>query len=432
MSTLMAQIRRGLSLGAVAWVLTGSVLGEVAIPAEPAPTDSSPQQAQDMAVQNDNVRSIFTNSKSCVIPCKFVLNSLLIPVPTPDKSFAYLIFDTGAAVPMISDSFARKMHIRGGTHFPAMGIGQNISDGSVSGGITFSLSGLTFQNAHWAILPNIKFDATYGLPVVGILGMDLLKGFVIRIDYAGQKIEFIKPSNFQPPGADAVCLPLSMADQGPMVEATVKSESSASQGRFLFDTGNNGSLDLSGLFQDHHPDLKFRKLTQSGANGVGGTLIISEAICPELVLGGISVLNPLVDLDQSVQGVQAEIDGGIGNEIWRRFDVTFDVPDKKLYLKKSARFSDPFSYVTAGMHVQASGDAYEKLTVHEILPGSPGEKAGFETGDVLVALDELKGAPLIMANVYPLLHRTGTYRFVVRRGEKTLSLTLELKDPTNG
>ena len=159
----------------------------------------------------------------------------------------------------------------------------------------------------------------------------------------------------------------------------------------MIDTGNNSSIELSRHFLDNHPDLKLKlPFAQTGASGVGGTLMISEAICPAVKLGGIRVTGPLADLDQDAQGAEAAIDGVIGNEIWRRFDVVLDVPDQKLYLKKNARFSDPFSYVTAGMRVPSSGDNYTTLTVNALLPGSAAEAAGFKVGDVITKLDEIK------------------------------------------
>ena len=406
------RIRRGLSLAAAVSLLACPLFADDAVP-------------------NVDVTTTFANGRSSVIPCKFVLNTILIPVPTPDKSFAYLIFDTGAGVPMISGAFAEKMRIHGGSSLPATGIGQSVTVGTVSTGISFSLAGLTFHHAHWAILPDVALDSTFGLPVVGVLGLDLLKGFVIHINYAAQTIEFIKPAAFHAPDAATVRLPLDFNNAGMMLAATVNTGQAQAAGQFLIDTGNNGTLGLSKLFQDEHPELKFQRFADSGASGVGGTLLTSEAICPALVLGGIRVPGALVDLDQNAQGAEADMDGGIGNEIWRRFDVTLDLPAKKIYLQKNAHFSDPFSYVTAGMNVLASGDHYETLTVHELLPGGAGDKAGFQPGDVLLDVGELpKGPPLTMARVYPLLHRVGTWHFTVKRGGQTLPVTLELKNPT--
>ena len=387
--------------------------------------------AQDDGDPNGDVTATFANGKNAVIPCKIVLNSILIPIPTPDKKFAYLLFDTGANAPMLRAEFAQKIRVRSGSEITATGIGANTTVGGVSGGITFSLSGVTFHAAHWVILPSTGLDSTYGLPVEGVLGMDVLKNLVIRIDFAAQTIEFIKRESFRPP-AGTVELPLTPNDAGCLVEATVKSDAAAATGLFLIDTGNNGTVELSRRFQDRQPGLSFRTLARNGQSGVGGTLLTAETICPALTLGGINVPGPLVDLDQQDQGVESEIDGTIGNEIWRRFDMTFDLPDNELYLQKNAHFSEPFSYVTAGMNVLASGDDYKTLTVHEVLPGSAGERAGFQAGDILAALDELGATPLKMASVYPLLHRVGAHHFVVLRGGKKIPLTLELLAPAPG
>jgi hypothetical protein len=351
-------------------------------------------------------------------------------VPTPDKGQAFLLFDTGAAMPMLTAAFADKMRIRGDTPLSAMGVGQDVSEGSVTKGITFSLPGITFRNARWAVLPSTTFDAQYGRPVVGILGMDLLKNFVIRLDYVRHTIEFVKPEKFQAPHESGmVSLPLILGDHGPMVDARVRSGDASATGHFLLDTGFNGALELSRLFQDINPALKFQPFAQTGMNGVGGEMLLSEAVCPALELGGVAVARPLADLDQTTQGAEAGIDGSIGTEIWRRFDMTLDLPHNKLYLRRNAHFSDPFSYVSAGMSLLASRPHYETLAIHEILPGSAGERAGFQPGDVLLHLDQLGSKPLTVANVYPLMHRPGTYHFVVRRGGQTVPLTLELKNP---
>jgi predicted aspartyl protease len=415
MPRIACQIHQGLSVIIVAWAMgSGALAG--------AETLSGDFQSADLS-------SSFANGTSSRIPCEFYLDGILIPISTPDKKQAFLLFDTGANEPMLSAAFAKKMRIRGGTSFSAAGLGENVSTGSITEGITFSLPGVTFRNARWAILPNTAFDAAYGRPVVGILGMDLLKNFVIRIDYVRQTIELIQPDAFHPPVGDFESLPLSMSEHGPMIEATVKTTEGSAAGQFLLDTGNNGALELSRLFQDTHPELEFKPFAQSGASGVGGVMLLSEAICPALQLGRFVVRNPLVDLDQAAQGVETSIDGGIGNDVWRRFTVILDLPQAKLYLQKNAHFADAFNYVTAGMNLVASGDRYQTLTVHAILPGSASDKAGFQPGDVLLKLDELGKRPLTIANVYPLIHRPGVFHFTVRRGDQTLPLTFELKDP---
>jgi predicted aspartyl protease len=373
--------------------------------------------------------SSFANGQSCVLPFEFCLNDLLIPITTPDKKRAFLLFDTGATEPALSTAFADKLRIRGSASFSAAGVGPDVAQGSITTGITFSLPGITFRRVRWAILPDIPFDAEMGRPVVGVLGMDLLKDLVIRIDYLRHTIEFIKPDHFRPPPAPFVDLPLVMSERGPMVPATVHSESGSAAGHFLLDTGDNDALELSQPFQAANPGLKFTPFAQNGAGGVGGNVLNAEAICPALDLGGITLRSPLVNLAQTPQAGGPSADGGIGNQIWRRFDVILDLPHQKLYLRMNAHFGEPFTYVSAGMHLLASGDDYRVVTIHEILPGSAADLAGFLPGDVIIRLEELGGSAPTIANVYPLVHQPGVLHFTVRRDGRTLPLTLELKNP---
>ncbi len=378
--------------------------------------------------QPANLSSSFDNGNDARIPCEFYLGGILIPIPTPDKKQAFLLFDTGANEPILTAAFAKKIRIRGTGAFPVTGIGAEAPNGSLSTDISFSLPGITFRRAHWAIIADLPFDEEYGRPVVGVLGMDLLKDFVIRIDYVGHTIDLIAPGKFKPPEGFA-CLPLEFDKGSPTVAATVHSEAGSAMGEFLLDTGENGALELGRLFIDAKEGLKFTPFAESGTSGIGGAMLNEEAVCPALDLGSLTVKQPLVDLDQSIQGISATIDGLIGNEIWHRFDVVLDLPDRKLYLRSNAHFSDPFDYVSAGMHLLALGNNYDTITVREIRAGSPGDQAGFRSDDVIVGLNELGKAPLTIANVYPLVHRPGTYHFTVRRGDQTLSLTLELKNP---
>ncbi len=262
---------------------------------------------------------------------------------------------------------------------------------------------------------------------MGVLGVDLLKDLVVRIDYAAQTIEFLKRSTFTPP-AGAMDLPLTPSDRGYLVEAAVKTGDAAARPvphRYRQQRRVRAEPPL----QDRHPELSFRRIARNGMDGIGGTLLTSEAICPTLSLGDIHVDGPLVDLDQASQGVEADIDGIIGNETWRRFDLVFNLPDNELYLQKNAHFSEPFSYVTAGMNVLASGSNHETLTVREVLPGSAGQRAGFEKGRCASLAKGAGRRAMTIANVYPRLHREGTCHFTVQRGAQKLPLLLQLKNP---
>ena len=380
-------------------------------------------------IQPSDLASAFATGNSAVVPFEFVNNAILIPVPARDGKPAYLMFDTGCDMSCLSDRFAAAMGVSGNTYIPLNGIGENIALSTISDKTAFSIPGLTFSKTRWALVPGFNFDAEFGKPIVGVLGLDLVMSFVVRIDFAKHVMELTKPADFQPP-TGSVCLPLTVTNLRPSVEATVASGPAEVKTNFLIDTGDSGSFDLTKVFADRNPSLKFKILTASAATGFGGTIYTDRVVCPMLRLGEISFPDVPADLDRSIQGLEADINGKIGTDLWRRLDVAFDFPDRKLYLQKNGQFADPYPHVGAGMHVMASGDNYETLTIHEILPDSVAAKAGFQTGDVLVKVDELGDSPLSLPTFYPLLHRVGLWHCHVQRSGQLIMVPLELKDTT--
>jgi TPR repeat protein len=380
-------------------------------------------------IQPSNMGCTFVKGKSSVISYENIGGLILIPVETRNKSRALLLFDTGADTSLLTTEFAARLPLFGNSYLPLGGIGASTDLGVISDKTDLGLPGMTLRNTRWILNRNFNLDGSLGVPLVGILGVDLVKNLVVRVNYVAHTIEFIAPRAFTPPGFNTTSLPMEVAQMRPIVKATVINNGVEGTGPFLVDSGSSAAISLTKSFQEGNPGLNIASLTVSGAAGEGGTMKLSTGICSSLVLGGLTLPNAQVDLNASNQGALTNIGGTIGGEIWRRFDVVYDFPHQRIYLQKNAEFAAPYNYATAGMHVVATGANYDTLTIHEILPGSPGEAAGFQTGDVIVKIDEVAESPPTLKTVYPLIHTPGTYHLTVRRGDATVPLVLELKDP---
>lgn len=376
----------------------------------------------------------FLKGKSSLISFEDASGFILIPVQTQDKAPAFLMFDTGSDCSMLSDRFAAEMGLKANTYIPVSGIGASVELGAISDKTDFAIPGVTFHNARWTITPHFDFDIYVGRPVVGILGMDLIENLVVTINFSDHTVEFTQGDAFKAPDATFTCLPLTMREHGlrPMVQATFINNQAEATGPFLIDSGDVGCASLTKFFQDTNPAFKPRPLASSGASGLGGIMRYFTTVCSALVLGEHTLPHPIVDLERDTQGIQASGSGTIGNIIWRRFDLILDFPHQKMYLRKNSHFSDPYHEGSAGMHVVALGTDYKTLTVREVLPDTPAFRAGFQTDDVVVKLDELGSAPLTIDKVYFLLHQPGTYHFTVKRRDQMLPLVLEIKDPLIG
>src|SRR6185369_11973763 len=75
--------------------------------------------------------------------------------------------------------------------------------------------------------------------------------------------------------------------------------------------------------------------------------------------------------------------GLIGNDLLRRFNVTFNYGKKEIHLVPNSHFYSPFDYAYTGLGIYM---VEGKILVEDVIPGSPAEKAGFKQGDIVVSI----------------------------------------------
>jgi predicted metalloprotease with PDZ domain len=76
--------------------------------------------------------------------------------------------------------------------------------------------------------------------------------------------------------------------------------------------------------------------------------------------------------------------GLIGNDILRRFTVTLNYGKREIHIIPNSHYYDGFDYSYTGLGIYYVN---EKIVVEDIVPGSPGEKAGFLPGDVIIGIN---------------------------------------------
>jgi len=154
----------------------------------------------------------------------------------------------------------------------------------------------------------------------------------------------------------------------------------------------------------------------------------TRAVCPVVAIGSTRLQNVVVDVRQVASGGNVNPNGGsIGNEVWRRYNVTIDYPGKELYLKKNSKPGEPWMYPKAGMHVIAGGPGYTTFTVVQILPDGAAARAGFRLGDLILKINDLDH--LTLEQIQKTLSIAGEYRVLVRRQQQTVQLNLDCKRP---
>lgn len=167
-------------------------------------------------------------------------------------------------------------------------------------------------------------------------------------------------------------------DQRPVIEAELDGQ----RLRLLVDTGATMSLFLRpdyvkarGLW-DHYP-----RTAQSAVRTIARSVLVRVARAEQLKIGRYVFQTPIVHLgnpeDSDADGA-INIQGIIGMELIRRFNLINHPGRKRLYLKPSQAMQDVYRYDRAGVEIDADNGV---LKVVWVRPGGPAAKAGLVRGD---------------------------------------------------
>ena len=222
-------------------------------------------------------------------------------------------------------------------------------------------------------------SAVLGAQVDGILGVELFRRLVVRIDYERQRLHLLRRP--APPAADwGRRLPLTFFVHIPCVTATLDGET----GQFWLDTGNSGAVLLHAR-PGAPPPAGASAVTTIGW-GVGGAIRGRLARARRLELGDITIDAPALRvLEDGERALSTPgLAGNIGAAVLSRFVVTFDHAQAAVWLAPNASFGAPFDIDRSGLRIHAGARGFDIVAV---MAGSPADEAGLRVGDVVVAVD---------------------------------------------
>lgn len=197
------------------------------------------------------------------------------------------------------------------------------------------------------------------------------------------------------------------------------------EGRFEIDTGSMDALTLNTSFasRNHIPGPGARSLAVRGRSLGGETSGLLTR------LEGLQVGD--VRIDRPIAGVvadDADRSGQISGEILRRFRVILDYPHKRMILEKNRHFAEPFETDMLGLFLVAAGPRLAERKVFLVIPDSPADRAGVQTGDFLATVNGRDARRYPVNELRRLFRQAGKrYRLVFRRGARTFQLDTRLE-----
>jgi aspartyl protease len=258
----------------------------------------------------------------------------------------WMILDTGSSVTVFDESVSKTLGLRfngeGNVYGPGQGAAQKLAFASHA---ALRLADAELDDQTVATMPLDWFSRELGRTTDGFLGSNIIRNYVVEIDYANQVLRLLDPTTYSYSGPGQR-LPLQFIwDNIPSVRAeVVAQDGTAITGIFLIDSGATTAIWLTKAFSEAHPEFLSIPETTEVRNvvAVGGELSTRLGRVPAVRLGGFVVANPSAQFSQNSSGIFATpgLAGTIGAQILRRFKVVLDYPHMEMILEPNEHFDD--------------------------------------------------------------------------------------------
>jgi hypothetical protein len=248
---------------------------------------------------------------------------------------------------------------------------------------TLHLPDLSVENLDFHINDYDVLTSAYGEKIDGIIGLSFLSRYIVGIDYDSLKISVYTKGSIKYPRGGYLLKPL--INTIPIMTANIRDNRSLGS-RFYFDTGAGMCLLLSADFVSDSNFVKpKRKWYATQAEGLGGKAPMKQGVIKQVQVGPYKFRNVptyIFDDEFNVTAYPA-LAGLIGNDLLRRFNLIINYERKDIYMIPNSHYKEQFdySYTGLGMYV-VDGE----IQVVDIMPESPAEQAGFQSGDVIMAV----------------------------------------------
>jgi hypothetical protein len=359
------------------------------------------------------------------ISFKLLNNLIVFPIEVNGKELNFIL-DSGVGATILfnlKNQDSLKLYNIEKIKLKGLGMDDAV-DAILSKGNKFKLNNIVSNNQKLYVISNDNFDLSskMGITIHGIIGYEILKDFIIKINYGTKKITFYEPEGYtysKCKKCETFNLQFYMLK--PYMNALVKIDegSKSIPVKLLIDSGGSDSM---WLFENTHPDIlpPTKYFHDFLGEGLSGSIYGKRSKINSLSLGNFELINPTVSYPDSLAIAEAmnfkERNGSLGANVLKRFTVIFDYYHDKITLKKGSAFKDPFRYNMSGIELVYNGKILVKendngaikmensnfkvtfdynykfvfkptYRIEKLRKDSPAAKAGVMKGDILIKIN---------------------------------------------
>lgn len=414
-----------------------------------------------------------TDDKKTVIPFQLINNLIFVPLNINGVDLTFLL-DSGVNETILFSLDNKEINFNDIEKVKFSGLGESGDIEGLSSENNIVKIGKDYKDFNHKIFiildESINFSSHVGIPVNGIIGYHFFKNHPISINYLTKKITVYQDQTlFKKKVKRHAEFPITVEGNKPYIMAGVEMTSTRVESKMLIDLGNS---DAVWLFPKLIKEFVYNRpnIDDYLGQGFNGDIFGKRSRIHRIYLGDFAFEKPLTAMpdEYSIQNLKLVPNrkGSIGSDIMRRFEVVFNYPENKIYLKKNKHFNDPFLFNKSGLDIRHDGmtwdrdlvtlqttknkqvnegenvySAKENFQYHFVLKpkysvaGCRREALCYEAGirkdDKIISINKKKAGDYTLQKINDLMKgNDGTVvNFEVERGGQTMIFKLILKDP---
>nr|WP_284041222.1 aspartyl protease family protein [Polaribacter sp. Z022] len=295
---------------------------------------------------------------------------IVIPLEINGKKLSFIL-DTGVNKTILfnlveNDSIdllnTEKVTLRG------LGKGEAVN-ALVSKKNTFKIKSLVSNNETIYVILKDYFDLSskMGTTIHGIIGYNLFKDLIVRVNYNTKRIDFYNPKTYvYKKCKKCETIPFTFYRKKPFIDAKVSLDTIGTNFidvKLLVDSGGS---DAMWLFENSKKEIKTPKryFNDLLGEGLSGPIFGNRSRISKFKLGKFQIENATVSFLDSASTHNAREykarNGSIGGGILKRFKLWIDYPNMKFTFKKNGSFKTGFNYNMSGIDVVYNGEQLVK------------------------------------------------------------------------
>lgn len=331
----------------------------------------------------------FSQNLVASTPMELYGDHLFISLSVDDSEPVDFIFDTGDGLAVIDTELMKNLNLKA-DHKST----KTSAQGSVKGALIehnkIEIGEVKIDDIELYTTSLNHLERTIGRNIDGIIGYDLLKNYVVELDYEALEMRIYDKDGYAYNG-DGQGVPFKLINFIPTVEAAVTLNNGESfTERFFMNTGAGTSMDFNTPFAKKHDVIdKTGDHYSYPVAGIGDDETMHyEGRVKAFSVSDFTFNEMPIGISQAQHGIQhnKKAAGIIGNNVLKRFNLTFDYENSMVYMKPNQYNEVPFAVNASGLNLQYD-EEMKRLLIHRVFGESPAEAAGIKVDDVLLEVD---------------------------------------------